>query len=90
VLDAQERPLLDARLSEVPEPAGFGLLLSGLGVMGLGAASVRVAKNCYFFFSGKKTKVMASSDSPGGATEVASTIGIAPTKLGLRPKRSTR
>lgn len=35
VLDAQQHPLVDARLSEVPEPAGFGLLLTGLSAMGL-------------------------------------------------------
>ena len=34
VLDAQGNALADARLTETPEPAGFGLLLSGLGVMG--------------------------------------------------------
>jgi len=34
VLDAQANALADARLTETPEPAGFGLLLSGLGVMG--------------------------------------------------------
>ncbi|MBL8293131.1 MAG: hypothetical protein JNN08_14890 [Bryobacterales bacterium] len=34
VLDAQENALANARLMETPEPAGFGLLVSGLGVMG--------------------------------------------------------
>ncbi len=34
VLDSEERSLANAIVTETPEPAGFGLLLSGLGVMG--------------------------------------------------------
>lgn len=35
VFDAQKNAVADARLQEVPEPAGVGLVLSGLGAMGV-------------------------------------------------------
>ncbi|MBL8293130.1 MAG: hypothetical protein JNN08_14885 [Bryobacterales bacterium] len=35
VLDSEERSLANAIVTETPEPAGFGSLLSGLGVMAI-------------------------------------------------------